>query len=97
MGMAEMFDENKAKLGGLLTADEQLYVSKVVHKAFIEVNEEGSEAAAATGTLIYIFPTFFVLLFLFSCFLTLHSSTLKSHIIRTVFRFSHFALLLFVY
>lgn len=46
--MAEMFSQ-KADLSGLLESNEPLYVSDVVHKAFIEINEEGSEAAAATG------------------------------------------------
>lgn len=33
-----------ANLGGLLDSNEPLYVSNVIHKAFIEVNEEGSES-----------------------------------------------------
>lgn len=48
MGMGKMFTD-AADFSELLNSDEALKVSKVVHKAFIEINEEGAEAAAATG------------------------------------------------
>lgn len=51
--MGEMFS-NAANFSGI--ADEALKVGKVLQKAFVEVNEEGSEAAAVTGELsIYYF------------------------------------------
>ncbi|XP_026083776.1 leukocyte elastase inhibitor-like [Carassius auratus] len=51
MGMEDVFNEQKVNLSGM-SPNNDLVVSKVIHKAFVEVNEEGTEAAAATGVVI---------------------------------------------
>ena len=48
MGMADMFGIN-ADFTNLLATNEPLSVSKAIHKAVIEINEEGAEASAATA------------------------------------------------
>lgn len=51
MGITEIFSDG-ANLRGLLDSGEQLKVSDVVHKAFIEVSERGTEAGASTASMI---------------------------------------------
>jgi serpin B len=48
MGVSSMFDLS-ADFGKMTKNSDGLYIYKAVHKAFVDVSEEGTEGAAATG------------------------------------------------
>lgn len=51
MGMPSAFSLPPANFSGM-TGRKDLFISKVIHKAFVDVNEEGTEAAAATAVIM---------------------------------------------
>ncbi|GAA5154110.1 serpin family protein [Nocardioides marinquilinus] len=51
LGVTDAFDEGRADLTGM-TTEERLFVSGVLHQVFVAVDEEGTEAAAATAVAV---------------------------------------------
>jgi serpin B len=51
MGMPSAFSES-ADFSGIKASGGKLFLSKVIHQSFVEVNEEGTEAAAATAVVM---------------------------------------------
>ena len=51
MGMPTAFSADSADFSGM-TGKRDLFISAVIHQAFVEVNEEGTEAAAATAVVM---------------------------------------------
>ncbi len=52
MGMSVAFEENKADFSKMAGDPGKVWIGQVLHKTFVEVDEEGTKAAAATAVLM---------------------------------------------
>ena len=52
IGMKDAFDGDKADFSGM-DGKKELSLSNVLHEAYVDVNEEGTEAAAATAVVVF--------------------------------------------
>src|SRR6185437_2840559 len=49
LGMSEALDPGKAQFDGMAVPPPPIYIDQAIHRAVVEVNEEGTEAAAVTA------------------------------------------------
>ncbi len=49
LGMRDAFDSRVSDFSGLTPTSEPLVISEVIHQAWVKIDEEGTEAAAATA------------------------------------------------
>jgi len=53
LGLTSAFDAEQADFSGMSASEQrELFISAALHKSYIDVNEEGTEAAAATGLVV---------------------------------------------
>ena len=53
LGMGIAFDPERARFDGIHSPPPPIWIDQVLHRAFVEVNEEGTEAAAVTSTRMF--------------------------------------------
>jgi len=53
LGMGIAFDPRRARFDTIHLPPPELWISQIFHQAFVEVNEEGTEAAAITDATVY--------------------------------------------
>ena len=52
LGMGIAFDPQRARFDTINPPPPEVWIAQILHRAFVDVNEEGTEAAAVTGAMI---------------------------------------------
>ena len=53
LGMSDAFNPETARLDGMALPPPPIYIGQAIHRALVEVNEEGTEAAAVTAVTLF--------------------------------------------